>query len=183
MSEAVVQQSQIVEDVRRWLESFIIELNLCPFAKRELVKDRIRFAVSLTDSSEQLLVNLLEELQLLESDSAVETTLLIHPNVLQEFDDYNQFLDLADALLAAEGYSGIFQIASFHPQYRFAETEDDAENYSNRSPYPLLHVLREASVAREVASYPDIAMIPKQNIQLLRKLGVAKLQSLLRQGE
>lgn len=176
-----MQQNEIVEDVRRWLESFIIELNLCPFAKRELVKDRIRFSVSLTESSEQLLVSLLEELQLLEGDPEVETTLLVHPNVLQEFDDYNQFLDLADALIAQEGYSGIFQIASFHPQYQFAETADEAENFSNRSPYPLLHVLREASVAREVASYPDITTIPQQNIRLLRKLGVVKLQSLLQQ--
>ena len=178
-----MQKNEIVEDVRRWLESFIIELNLCPFAKRELVKDRIRFSVSLTESSEQLLAVLLEELQLLESNSDVETTLLIHPNVLQKFDDYNQFLDLADALIVQEGFAGIFQIASFHPQYRFAETVDDAENFSNRSPYPLLHVLREASVEREVASYPDIATIPQQNIRLLRKLGVAKLQSLLRLGK
>ena len=93
-----MQQNEIIEDVRRWLESFIIELNLCPFAKRELVKDRIRFSLSLTESSEQLLVSLLEELQILESDSEVETTLLVHPNVLQDFDDFNQFLALADAL-------------------------------------------------------------------------------------
>lgn len=178
-----MQQNEIIEDVRRWLESFIIELNLCPFAKRELVKDRIRFSVSLTESSEQLLVSLLEELQLLESDAEIETTLLVHPNVLQEFDDYNQFLDLADALIVQEGYSGIFQIASFHPQYQFAETVDEAEDYSNRSPYPLLHVLREASVAREVANYPDITTIPQQNVRLLRKLGVAKLQSLLQRGK
>jgi hypothetical protein len=182
MSEAVVQQNEIIEDVRRWLESFIIELNLCPFAKRELVKDRIRFSVSFTESSEQLLVSLLEELQILESDSEVETTLLVHPNVLQDFDDFNQFLDLADALILQEGYSGIFQIASFHPQYKFAETVIEAENYSNRSPYPLLHVLREASVAKEVASYPDITTIPLQNVRLLRRLGVAKLQSLLQKG-
>jgi hypothetical protein len=183
MSEAVVQQNEIIEDVRRWLESFIIELNLCPFAKRELVKDRIRFSLSLTESSEQLLVSLLEELQILESDSEVETTLLVHPNVLQDFDDFNQFLDLADALILQEGYSGIFQIASFHPQYQFAETVIEAENYSNRSPYPLLHVLREASVTREVARYPDITTIPQQNVRLLRRLGVVKLQALLQQGK
>ena len=178
-----MQQSEIIEDVRSWLESFIIELNLCPFAKRELVKDRVRFSVSLAESAEQLLASLLEELRLLESDSEIETTLLIHPNALQEFTDYNQFLDLVDALIQQEGYSGIFQIASFHPQYRFAETVDEAENYSNRSPYPLLHILRESSVEREVANYPDTSTIPEQNIRLLRKLGVAKLQSLLGQDE
>lgn len=175
-----MQQNDVVQDVRRWLESFIIELNLCPFAKRELVKERIRFCVSGTESSEQLLAALLKELQLLESDPEIETTLLIHPCVLQDFDDYNQFLDLADVLIEQEGYSGIFQVASFHPQYEFAETVDDAENYSNRSPYPLLHLLREASVEREVANYPDINSIPRQNIQLLRKLGVAKLQAILK---
>lgn len=174
-----MQQNEIVQRVRGWLESFIIELNLCPFAKRELVKERIRFSVTLTDSAEQLLASLLEELQFLESDSALETTLLIHPNVLQDFDDYNQFLDLADALLEQEGYSGVFQVASFHPQYAFAETVDEAENYSNRSPYPLLHVLREASVEREIASFPDIDTIPERNIRLLRDLGVTKLRSIL----
>ena len=174
-----MQKNVIIEDVRRWLESFVIEFNLCPFAKRELVKDRIRFAVSSTDSTEQLLASLLEEIWFLENNSSIETTLLIHPAVLQDFDDYYQFLDLADALLEQEGYRGIFQVASFHPEYRFAEIEDDAENYSNRSPYPLLHLLRESSVEREIANYPDISTIPQQNIRLLRKMGVAKLEALL----
>ncbi len=175
-------ESEIVKDVRHWLEAFIIEFNLCPFAKRELVKERIRFSVSLCESAEQLLACLLDELQLMEVDPEIETTLLIHPAVLQDFDDYNQFLDLADALLEQQGYSGIFQIASFHPSYEFAETVDEAENYSNRSPYPLLHVLREASVEHQVANYPDIDSIPERNIRLLRDLGVARLQSLLQPG-
>jgi len=179
MSEAAMQQNRIVADVRCWLESFIIELNLCPFAKRELVKNRIRFTVSSAVSAEQLLTALLEEMRLLEADPETETTLLIHPDVLQEFEGYNQFLDLADALIDQEGYGGVFQVASFHPQYRFAQTEDEAENYSNRSPYPLLHILRESSVAVQVESYPDIAAIPQKNIELLRKLGVEKLRSLL----
>ncbi|GJM13267.1 MAG: hypothetical protein DHS20C12_16700 [Pseudohongiella sp.] len=174
-----MQQNEIIEDVRHWLESFIIELNLCPFAKRELAKERIRFCVSSSESVEQLLASLLQELLLLDDEPEIETTLLIHPEVLQDFDDYNQFLDLADELLEMEGYSGVFQIASFHPDYRFAETVDDVENYSNRSPFPLLHLLREASVEREVANYPDIDSIPRQNIRLLRNLGVAKLQALL----
>lgn len=175
-----MQRNEVVQDVRCWLESFIIEYNLCPFAKRELVKEHIRFSVSFAESSEQLLQSLLEEMQLLESDSTIETTLLIHPKVLLDFDDYNQFLDLADALLEQEGYTGVFQIASFHPQYVFAETVDEAENYSNRSPYPLLHLLRETSVGREVANYPDVNSIPERNIRLLRELGVTKLQSILR---
>jgi len=181
MSEVAVQQTEIIADVRDWLESFIIRFNLCPFAKRELAKNRVRFTVSSAVSPEQLLTALLEELQLLDSDSEIETTLLIHPDVLQQFEDYNQFLDLADELINQEGYEGIFQVASFHPQYRFAETEDEAEDYSNRSPYPLLHILRESSVASQVASYLDIDRIPDRNIRLLRSLGVAKLQSILQQ--
>jgi uncharacterized protein len=179
LAEKVVQQSEVIAAVRRWLESFIIELNLCPFAKRELVKDRVRFSVCLDESAEQLLISLLSEMRLLENDSEIATTLLIHPNVLQDFADYNQFLDLADALIEQEGYIGIFQIASFHPDYQFAETVEEAENYSNRSPYPLLHILREASIEREIANYPDINSIPRRNIELLRELGVTKLQSIL----
>ncbi len=178
-----MQQLEVVESVRHWLETFVIELKLCPFAQRELTNERVRFTVSNTESTEKLLAKLLEELQLLESDPDIETTLLIHPQVLQDFDDYNQFLDLVDGLISQEGYDGVFQVASFHPQYRFDETAiDDAENYSNRSPYPLLHILREASVERAVASYPDIGAVPRRNIELLRELGVEKLQALLSEG-
>jgi uncharacterized protein len=174
-----VTQEDIIEEVRFWLQSFVIELNLCPFAKRELVKDRIRFSCTDVDSIEQLLVILRDELLRLENDLEIETTLLIHPQVLQDFDDYNQFLDLADTLLEQEGFEGVVQIASFHPDYRFADTaKDDAENFSNRSPYPILHLLREASVEREVANYPDVDKIPQRNIELLRSIGAAKLKSL-----
>jgi uncharacterized protein len=174
-----VTQEDIIEEVRFWLQSFVIELNLCPFAKRELVKDRIRFSCTDVDSIEQLLVILRDELLRLENDLEIETTLLIHPQVLQDFADYNQFLDLADTLLEQEGFEGVVQIASFHPDYRFADTaKDDAENFSNRSPYPILHLLREASVEREVANYPDVDKIPQRNIELLRSIGAAKLKSL-----
>ena len=172
-------QEDIIEEVRHWLQSVVIALNLCPFAKREFVKDRIRFSYTDVDSIEQLLLILRDELLRLESDLGIETSLLIHPQVLQDFDDYNQFLDLADTLLEQEGFEGVVQIASFHPDYRFAGTADeDAENFSNRSPYPLLHLLREASVEREIANYPDVDKIPQRNIELLRSMGAAKLKSL-----
>lgn len=175
-----MQENEIVEAVRRWLQIVVIDLNLCPFAKRELIKERIRFTVSTTQSTDQLLSRLLEELQLLESDPGLETTLLIHLAVLQDFADYNQFLDLVDGLIEQAGYAGVFQVASFHPRYQFAGTAiEDAENYSNRSPYPLLHILREASVEREVENYPDVNDIPQRNIRLLRELGASKLQALL----
>lgn len=175
-----MQHKEVVEDVRHWLTAFVIELNLCPFAKRELIRDRVRFAPSDANSGESLLIHLLAEMRLLETNSEIETTLLIHPEVLQDFDDFNQFLDLVDALIEQEGYTGVFQVASFHPQYQFADTAgDDAENYSNRSPYPILHILREASVARKISVYPDIDAVPKRNIELLRSLGVEKLEAML----
>ena len=172
--------NEVVESVRHWLQAFVIDLNLCPFAKRELMKERVRFAVTNTTSTEILLSRLLEEIQLLETESDIETTLLIHPEVLQDFDAYNQFLDLVDALLDQEGFAGVFQVASFHPEYQFADTEfSDAENYSNRSPFPLLHILREASVEREVSNYPDINEVPLRNIELLREMGVDRLRAIL----
>lgn len=179
-----MDKNEVIEDVRHWLQAFVIELNLCPFAKRELARERVRFAVADSDTEEALLVQLLGEMHLLENDPDIETTLLIHPAVLQDFADYNQFLDLVDALIAQQGYDGIFQVASFHPEYRFADTaSDDAENYSNRSPYPLLHILREASVEREVATYPDIGDVPRRNIESLRRLGVPHLKRILRRAD
>ena len=179
-----MQQHEIVKDVRHWLEAFVIELNLCPFAKRELINDRVRFVVSDACSEEELLADLQRELSLLQDDSDIETTLLVHPHVLQAFDDYNQFLDIVDALLDEEGLLGIYQIASFHPNYRFAETEeDDAENYSNRSPYPILHLLRESSLEREIARHQDTSLIPQRNIQLLRDMGAAKLKAILQKTD
>lgn len=177
-------QHEIVKSVRYWLVAFVIKLNLCPFAKREFTNERVKFAVSDASTEEQLLADLQQELSHLQEDNEIETTLLIHPHVLQEFDDYNQFLDIVDALLDEEGLLGVYQIASFHPNYRFADTEfDDAENYSNRSPYPILHLLRESSLEREIARHQDTSLIPERNIQLLRELGAAKLQTLLQQTD
>ena len=177
-------QHEMVKSVRYWLVAFVIKLNLCPFAKREFTNERVKFAVSDAITEEQLLADLQQELSHLQEDNEIETTLLIHPHVLQEFDNYNQFLDIVDALLDEEGLLGVYQIASFHPNYRFADTEfDDAENYSNRSPYPILHLLRESSLEREIARHQDTSLIPERNIQLLRELGAAKLQTLLQQTE
>ena len=133
----------IILAVRRWVESLVVEMNLCPFAKRELVKDRVRFVNTAATTEKQLLLALQAELELLNADPAVETTLLIHPQVLQDFYDFNDFLGLADSLLVDMGLEGVYQIASFHPNYQFGGTRPgDAENYTNRSPYPVLHLLR-----------------------------------------
>ena len=176
-----MENRKIVGTVRRWLKDLVIDLNLCPFAGRELIRSRIRFVVTESMTEEQLLVALEAELARLNDDSAVETTLLIHPDVLQDFFDYNQFLDRADQLLVLMGLEGVYQVASFHPEYQFAGTaEDDVANYTNRSPYPLLHILREESLARSIAAYPNVEEIPTRNIERMNNLGREKLRALIR---
>ena len=170
----------VIKSVAHWVDSVVVGLNLCPFAKRELINNRVRFAVTDARSEEQLLIALEAEVRLLEGDTSVETSLLIHPNLLQDFGDYNQFLDFIDNLLIEMQLDGVFQIASFHPEYQFAGTGPrDAENFTNRSPYPLLHILREESLERAIAGYPDVDQIPARNIELMNRLGTKKLESLL----
>lgn len=167
---------------RRWLQRAVIGLNLCPFAKAVHVKDQIRYVLSEAATPEQLLEELAAELAwLAETDPAVvDTTLLIHPRVLGDFDDYNDFLDQADAAVDALGLEGEIQVASFHPAYRFAGTaDDDPGNCTNRSPYPMLHLLREASVERAVAAFPDPDAIVDRNIEAMERLGVAGYLRLL----
>ena len=169
-----------LQHVRRWLEEVVIELNLCPFAKRELNNERIRFTLSDARDEESLLADLQHELDYLKSHAEIETSLLVHPQVLQGFSEYNQFLDLADALLESLDLIGVLQIASFHPDYQFAETAfDDVENYTNRSPYPLLHILREESLSRAVDSHPDVGQIPQDNIAMSVELGATKMKGKL----
>lgn len=164
----------VIAATRAWLEKAVIGLDLCPFARSVYLRDQVRFVVSEAETPEALLADLVKELRTLsEADpEAVDTTLLIHPWVLEDFLEYNDFLDVAEAAVAGLGLEGEIQVASFHPQYQFADTEpDDAENYTNRSPYPILHLLREASVERAVASFPDAAEIFEKNIETMRRLG------------
>ncbi|MEZ5592128.1 MAG: DUF1415 domain-containing protein [Gammaproteobacteria bacterium] len=175
-----MQHAHIIKPVQHWVEHLVIGLNLCPFAKHEWEKNRIRFTVSDAINEEQLLMALQAELELLNADSTVETTLLIHPEVLQDFFDYNQFLDYADRLLTQMELDGIYQIASFHPDYQFAGTApDDVENYTNKSPYPMLHLIREDSLEQAIAHYPAVDQIPERNIEHLKNLGQSKMQALL----
>ncbi len=169
-----VPADQVVAATRAWLERAVIGLNLCPFASAVHLGNQIRYAVSDAQTTEALLADLGCELQsLAAADPAeIETTLLIHPRVLDDFLDYNDFLEIADAAVEELGLSGTIQVASFHPQYRFARTKPDAiENYSNRSPYPMLHLLREQSVERAVAAFPDAGRISDCNIETLRRIG------------
>lgn len=159
---------------RHWLEQAVIGLNLCPFAKAVHVREQIRWVESPARDAQGLLDDLVRELQLLAAadPETVETTLLIHPHALNDFLDYNDFLDVADAAIDELGLTGVLQVASFHPNYQFAGTApDDVENLSNRSPHPMLHLLREDSIARAVAAFPDTATIYDRNIETLRRLG------------
>jgi len=174
-------ETEIIAATRKWVEEVVVGYNLCPFAKRELVRNRVRFVVSEAETEDELLQALHCELQRLEDEPEIKTTLLIHPGVLQGFGPYNEFLDAADGLLAYLDMEGVYQIASFHPDYQFAGTEPDAaENYTNRSPFPMLHLLREASLEAAIDSYPDVDGIPQRNIELMDKLGASKMQSILR---
>ena len=176
-----MNELDVLTATRNWVESFVIGLNLCPFAKKEFVQDRIRFVVTEADSALDLVVDLKKELERLKADSSLETTLLIHPSVLIDFGDYNQFLNQVDELLVSLDLEGVFQVASFHPDYQFAGTgQEDPENYTNRSPYPTLHLLREESLEKAIEHYPDIDQIPMRNIKLMNEMGVESIRALLR---
>ncbi|MCS4278290.1 DUF1415 domain-containing protein [Stenotrophomonas rhizophila] len=164
-----------IAETRKWLEQIVIGLNLCPFAKAVYVKDQVRFVLSDATTPEALVEELAEELILLRDTPAeqIDTTLIVHPDVLTDFLDYNDFLDNADAAIEALDLQGILQVASFHPQYQFAgAAPDDVSNYTNRAPYPTLHLLREDSVERAVAAFPDPDVIVERNIDTLDKLGI-----------
>ncbi|HSY28860.1 MAG TPA: DUF1415 domain-containing protein [Burkholderiaceae bacterium] len=176
-----IESENVVALTKVWLDKAVIGLNLCPFAKAVQVKDQIRFAVSDASDSEMLLIDLASELDLLAGadPEQIDTTLLIHPHVLIDFLDYNDFLDLADAAIEELELDGQIQIASFHPDYQFAgSAPDDIENYTNRSPFPILHLLRESSIERAVAAFPDATDIYEKNIANLQRLGHAGWQAL-----
>lgn len=173
-------ESTAVLAVRRWVDLMVVGLNLCPFARTEVVNKRVHFVETEAQSEAQLLEDLATELTLLAETPSIETTLLVHPQVLKDFAAYNQFLDEVDALLQGMQLDGELQVASFHPDYQFAGTApDDAENYTNRAPYPVLHIIREASIEDRLDSYPDAAAIPERNIKLMNKMGRQQLQGLL----
>jgi hypothetical protein len=171
----------VIDRTRRWIANVVIGLNLCPFARRVFDAGSIRYVVSKAADAQALLADLTTELRTLASTpiETVETTLLIHPHVLGDFLDYNDFLGGADACIADLGLEGVVQIASFHPLYRFAESlADGVENYTNRSPYPMLHLLREASVSAVAGDAEEMAKIPSRNVETLRRLGLEGIREL-----
>jgi uncharacterized protein len=170
-----------VDLVQNWLEQAVLGLGLCPFAGEHWRAGRVRLTVTSAASGQLLLKDLFTEIALLEATdpNLIETTVLIVTNLLHEFCDYNQFLDLADALIEQHDWDGQFQIASFHPQYQFAGTKvNDVENLTNRSPYPLLHVLRECTVSRVLAEHPNPDEIPSTNIATLQSLSKERRQEI-----
>lgn len=180
--QQAASHAEIIDATRIWLERAVIGLNLCPFAKAVHVRQQIRYVVSEAADTDGLLAELDRELALLQTTdpARTDTTLLILPSLLQDFLDYNDFLDLADLQIDAAGLRGELQIASFHPDYQFAGTDPDAiENFTNRSPYPILHLLREASIDRAVAAFPEAEDIFERNIDTLRTLGHAGWNALM----
>jgi uncharacterized protein len=174
------REQQLIDATQTWLQTIIIAFGICPFAKRELDRGSIHFSINHDTEIESCLLNLMVECDRLNTDSSIETTLLIYDNAFKAFDDYLDFLEFAETLLIEQGYEGVYQLASFHPDYCFEEAEqDDPANYTNRSPYPMLHLLREASIDRAAATYPHIENIPQRNIELTRGLGLAKMKALL----
>jgi len=177
------EDAPYIDATRRWVERAVVGLNLCPFARAPMVQQKIRYAMSHAHDTDTLLDDLLGELQSLNAIDAseCETTLLIHPYVLGDFLDYNDFLDSADAAVETLGLEGALQVASFHPHYQFAESApDDIENFSNRSPYPTLHLLREASVERAMEAMTDTDAIYRRNMDTLQRLGTDGWQALWR---
>ena len=174
--------TRAIEATQAWFEKAVIGLNLCPFAKAVHNKRQIRWVLSTAHDAEALLADLLAEMQLLAAADPrqIDTTLIVHPHALRDFGQFNAFLGVADAALDELDLQGTLQVASFHPQYRFAGTRQaDVSNNTNRSPYPTLHLLREDSVARAVAAFPEAETIYERNIATLQKLGRAGWSDLM----
>ncbi|WP_280539016.1 DUF1415 domain-containing protein [Chromohalobacter sp. 11-W] len=178
--------ADIIAMTRAWVANFVVAHDVCPFAGREVRRDSLRYVVAGDADPERLLHTLIEECQRLDGEPSIETTLMILPEGLADFDDYLDLLGVAEALLEAEGYAGIYQLASFHPDYVFENevfentdfegvAADDPANYTNRSPWPMWHLLRERSVEAAVANHPAPESIPEENVASLREMGSAAL--------
>lgn len=170
----------IIQQTKQWLKNIVIGLNFCPFAKPVFEKEKIHYQVSSATSLENCLQELISEAERLDEQEELETTLLIFAECMQDFDDFLDLLEIANDLMEAQGYQGVYQLASFHPDYCFlGSTADDPANYTNRSPYPMLHLIRELSLELALDSYPEPEAIPDTNIQVAQDLGLDKMQELL----
>lgn len=178
-SKSSVNQESILYEVKLWLEKAVVGLNLCPFAIQPLKQDKVHFELYDGYDESKILTCLAEQCQYLDRQSEIETSLVVLTEAFSEFDDYNQFLDVCDQLLRECGWEGKYQIASFHPGYCFAGVSSDCvSNWTNRAPYPILHILREASLEKALESFPEAEGIPEKNIQKLKSLSLQEKQKL-----
>ncbi len=169
----------VIHQTRKWITDVVIACNFCPFAAKEIKQNTIHYQVETSDDKAICLRAFLQECIRLDEEKNIETSLLIFPQAFQQFDDYLDFVELAEKLLKKEGYEGIYQVASFHPLYAFAGSpKEDAANYTNRSVYPMLHLLREDSVELALSKYPDPEQIPERNIVFARGKGLAYMKTL-----
>lgn len=172
MPLATSDAADCLRQSREWVARFVVAHNICPFARRELEGETIRYVAVSAASFERALIRLIEECQRLDEHANIETTLIVLTAGVDDFDDYLDLLGLAEALLEDQGYEGVYQLASFHPDYCFdGVAEDDPANYTNRSPYPMLHLLRETAIERALAGFAHPERIPERNVALLRELG------------
>jgi len=178
-----VDQFKVINATKYWLQNTIIEFRFCPFAKKETVNQTIHYHVAEDINEEARLCLIAEQLKYLDANSAIQTTLIMFPVGLESFFDYLDFLALAEELIVQLGYEGTYQLASFHPDYCFEDLkQDDAANYTNRSPYPTIHILREASIEKAIELYEDPESIPEANIKLARAKGYEIFREILRQS-
>ena len=177
-------EQRVIQQTKDWVKDVVIGLNLCPFAAPVFRDKRISYLVinggNTADNMARHLQSLSDACTELDSSAAVETSLLIFPEAYQRFDDYLDFLELTNRLLEELNYTGIYQLASFHPDYLFeGSTEEDASNFTNRSPYPMLHLIRESSIEKAVSHYPNIEQVPENNIKKLQEIGFKKMQQMI----
>lgn len=175
-------KEQIIETTKLWLERFVIGLNLCPFAKHPFKNGKIRYIIFEDNDLEKLTELLLKEAnELIETTpSVLETTLIILPEILDEFEEYLDYVEMAEFIFAEVDLEGVIQLASFHPDYQFEDTEPtDVENYTNRSPFPMLHLIREDSITRAIEAYPEVGNIPETNIETMNNLGLTRVKQML----
>lgn len=169
---------QHAQQTLQWIKSFVIKYNICPFAKREIERNSFVMQVSEAKTTKEALSFLMDNVKLLDDDDQIETSFVIFPFFLDDFYDYLDFIDCAEAALFVGGYEGIYQIASFHPKYCFADAEEeDVTNYTNRSPYPMLHLLRESSLDKAISYYGDTSVIPENNKKCLIELGLEEVKN------
>jgi hypothetical protein len=175
----MVSDQQIIEQTKKWIQSVVIGLNFCPFANREFKNNTIHYQVDHSVTRTDARNALLKECKRLDKENAIATTLLIFPDYFTEFETYLQFVSFAEKLLQQKGYDGVYQLATFHPQYQFeGSAPDDAANYTNRSIYPMLHLLREDQVSKAIQFYGNADEIPERNIQLAREKGTIYMKLL-----